>query len=487
VSSLFQRLTFRTKLVGAFLLVILVSVALVYWLTERNVTQQFSRFSSSRFAAGATALAPVFVTYYEQNGSWQGIEHVLRPRALEQLRRQGGTINPGQIYLAVFTFRENLVLADGQGMVVFNADVSLVGRHLPENALSQGVPLLSGGQRVGTLLSGVMLSRFAPVAQQFLHSLNRSTLLAGLLAALAALGVSAILVRQLAHPIDAMTRAVERITVGNYDEQLDVTSQDKIGQLAQAFNSMSAKLKQSEQLRQQMTADVAHELRTPLSVIKGDLEALVDGVYPANQETFQSLLEETQRLSRLIDELRELSLLEAGELRLEKTPTDLVRVARQLLQAFRPTAQTKGVTLQLQSTEQLPTLVLDEDRMAQVLRNLLSNALRYTPPGGTVTLALGLEESRVHCTVSDTGPGIAQQALDNVFERFWRADEARAHFSGGAGLGLSICKALVEAHGGTMWAKSAEGEGSTFGFYLPVDETERDESEDPGNAEVPPS
>jgi len=486
--SFFQRLSFRTKLVGAFLLVILVSVALVYWLTERNVTQQFSRFTSSRFAAGATALAPIFVNYYEQNGGWQGIEHVLRPRALEQLRRQGGPVNPGQVYLAVFTFRENLILADSQGQVVFNADASLVGKRLPEDVLAQGIPLLSGGQRVGTLLSGVMLARFAPVAQQFLHSLNRSTLLAGLLAALAALGVGVILVRQLAHPIDAVTRAVERIAAGNFDQQLEVTSQDKIGQLAQAFNTMSSKLKQSEQLRQQMTADVAHELRTPLSVIQGDLEALIDGVYPANQATFQSLLEEAGRLSSLIDELRELSLLAAGELRLDKTVTDLGLVAQQLVQAFRPKAQAKGVQLDCQAEPHLPTLELDEGRIAQVLRNLLSNALRHTPEGGQVGLSLRFEGEAIQCAVSDTGLGMPEQELANVFERFWRADEARARFSGGSGLGLSICKALVEAHGGRMWAKSVEGEGSVFGFCLPVSRSEpRGESEDPGDAEVPPS
>lgn len=458
-----KAISFRAKLIGTLLLVILLSVGLVYVLTARSVGRQFSQFTSEQFRRRAQALAPLLVaSYYAERGSWEGID-----RALGQLPELRPSLGPRQrvLFEVVAWIQEDLVLVDAQGTVVFAGDESLQGRQLPEGVLDQGVPLVYEDRQVGTLLSGIALRRFSPLAQRFLRSLDRGILLAGALAALAALALGGILVRGLARRLDAVTRAAERIAAGQLGQRVEVRSSDEIGRLAGAFNAMSARLQASESLRRQMIADVAHELRTPVSVIQGDLEALVDGVYPPEPKTFQSLLEETRRLSRLIAELRELSLLEAGELSLQRRPLDLAALAAQRLEAFRPQAQQRGIALQVEA-EAVPLLEADPDRLSQVLDNLLSNALRYTPRGGRVAVALRGETGGVVCTVTDSGPGIPPEDLEKVFERFWRGDRARSRAGGGSGLGLSIAKRLVEAHGGTMWVQSRLGQGSTFGFRL---------------------
>lgn len=465
IASFWKRTPFRFKLLGAFFLIIVIGFASIYMVNTRNIVQQFSKFNSSRFYERAVLAAPYFAAYYEENGTWDGLEDALR---VPEPRADGGVLrDPRRRGLLFFVLDEALIVTDQAGVVIFDLDRSLLGRQMPAAVLEQGFPLESNGQTVGTLLSGVALERFTPLAQQFFRSLNQSTLVAALIAVGISLILITLLVRHLARPLNAVAQAAERIAEGDLDQQVEVTSQDEIGQLAQSFNTMSARLKQSEELRRQMTVDIAHELRTPVSVIKGDMEALVDGIYPATQQTFESLLEETHRLSRLIDELRELTLLEAGELPLERRKTDLAELIPKLVRAFEPQAEANKIALQCRTQGALPTIVADGDRIAQVVRNLLSNAMRYTPEGGTVTVTLKRCGNAVVCTVEDTGPGLSEEDAKHVFQRFWRADHSRARYSGGSGLGLSISKRLVEAHGGTLWVDSVPKKGSTFGFRLP--------------------
>lgn len=464
ITSFWRRTPFRWKLLGTFLLVIMVGFASIYFVSARTVIQQYSKLTSERFLRDAERVAPYFIIYYEENNdSWEGIDRALRPQPGAFDRR-----NPNLLAFYAFVGQENLILVDVDGKVVFNADRDLLGQTLPEPVLAQGIVLESNGERVGAMLSGVALERFTPLARQFFDSLNRSMLLVVVTVIAGSFLLITLLVRQLARPLNELTQASEKIAEGHLEQKVDVNSQDEIGELAQSFNTMSSKLKQSEDLRRQMTADIAHELRTPMSVIQGDLEAVIDGVYPANQETFQSLLEESHRLSRLIDDLRELSLLEAGELTLQRKNTDIKVLVEQLVQAYQIKAEGNGIMLQFNNTDAVSEVEADADRIAQVLRNLISNAIRYTPSGGTVVINLHRNNGELQCTVTDTGPGMSEAEANRVFERFWRADQSRARHSGGSGLGLSISKRLVEAHGGKMWVQTALNQGSTFGFSLPV-------------------
>lgn len=478
MGGLWRRTPFRAKLIGALLLAILLSVGTVYFMAQRSVVRQFSRFVNVQFYQQAQQLESLFLSYYAEHGGWEGVQDAFElpqdplgpgpgPGPGRPPSRQGADASGNPLVNLLGLLRNDLLLADARGTVVFDWDGGLLARTLPEDVIAQGVPLTWEGARVGTLLSGGALARFTPIAQEFLRSLNANILLAGVLGALAALALGAFLVRQLAKPLNAVTGAAERIAAGELEQRVEVGGQDELGRLGTAFNAMSARLKASEELRRGMVADVAHELRTPVSVIQGDLEALVDGVYPPEREAFQSLLEETRRLTRLIDDLRELSLLESGELRLETRGIDLAALTEKLVRAFQPGAQAKAVLLELAAGE-LPELEADADRIAQVLRNLIGNALRHTPEGGTIRVSLSAAGGEVVCAVSDSGPGIPPPQRDKVFERFWKADQARVRGHGGSGLGLSITKRLVEAHGGRLWVESAEGRGSTFSFSLPV-------------------
>jgi signal transduction histidine kinase len=254
-----------------------------------------------------------------------------------------------------------------------------------------------------------------------------------------------------------------------------VTTRDEIGELGNAFNGMAASLEKAERLRREMTADIAHELRNPIAVLQGNLEAVVDGVLPPTADNLEPLLDQTHLLARLVDDLRTLALAEAGQLGLERAPTDPAALAQSVVAQFQPQAEAKGVALRLQTQAALPRVMLDPQRISQVLGNLLSNALRHTPEGGSVVCRVtgdaeagaGREPAVVTFSVRDTGSGIPAEALPRIFERFYRADGGRSRADGGTGLGLTIARQLVEAHGGKIWAKSEPGQGTEVGFWLP--------------------
>jgi len=241
-----------------------------------------------------------------------------------------------------------------------------------------------------------------------------------------------------------------------------------MGELAVAFNQMIRELARADELRRNMTADVAHELRTPLSVIRGKLEGVLDGVYPATPEHLEPILDEILLLTRLVEDLHLMALAEAGQLALEKRPLDVGDLLRDAQVNFGPQADDRGVTLALDLPEALPQVMADWRRISQVLGNLLTNALRHTPPGGRVTLSARAIGGAVEVTVADTGAGIPPEDLPYIFERFWRGDKSRSRAGGGSGLGLAIARQLVEMHGGKIGVESTPGQVTRFTFTLPL-------------------
>ena len=309
-----------------------------------------------------------------------------------------------------------------------------------------------------------------PAERAYLRSIRNALWLAAGIAALAAVVVSLVLARQIAAPLRALTTAARRVAAGDLDQRVPVRSADELGELARAFNALIAALAHQETLRRQMVADIAHELRTPLAVIQANLEALVDGVRPLSTAAVADIHQDTQLLARLVGDLRDLSLAEAGQLPLRREPTDLGALVRAGMERFARQAKAKGVRLAVEAARDLPPADVDPDRIAQVLSNLLDNALRHTPAGGVVTICVerGVEPRVAQITVRDTGRGIAPEHLSNVFERFYRADGARSRRSGGSGIGLAVVKQLIEAHGGRVWVASVAGEGTSFRFVLPA-------------------
>jgi signal transduction histidine kinase len=269
-------------------------------------------------------------------------------------------------------------------------------------------------------------------------------------------------IRRLVVPLGDLIEAAESVEAGTYSVRVRARGPRELRSLARAFNSMSARLESSEQQRQQLLADVTHELRTPLTVVQGNLEALLDGVYPADAKHLAPILDETRVLSRLVDDLRTLSIAEAGALPLHREPTDITALITDSVASFRTHADGAGIAL-VSEADTLPRANVDPVRLREVLSNLLANALRYTPRGGRVRVSAASSDGRLIVAVHDTGPGIAADALPRVFDRFYKSDESR-----GAGLGLAIAKSLVVAHGGEISATSGPGQGTEMRFTLPI-------------------
>ncbi len=299
---------------------------------------------------------------------------------------------------------------------------------------------------------------------------NEALTYAGLAAMLVAVALSLLFTRGVIAPVRAMSQATQRIADGHYDERVQVKGADELAQLARRFNQMAEKLNQIEAMRRRLIADVSHELRTPLTAIKGSMEGLMDGVLPADDGTYQQIHAEADRLNRLVDDLQELSRVEARAYELDIRPVDVSSLVGSVTKRLTPQAETRRISLDLELAPDLPRVLTDEDRAVQVLTNLTGNALQYTTEGGRVTIMAKRIDDEVQLAVRDTGIGIPPEHLGHIFDRFYRVDKSRSRREGGgSGIGLTIARALVEAHGGHIWAESAgEGQGSTFTFTLPI-------------------
>jgi histidine kinase len=345
-------------------------------------------------------------------------------------------------------------------------------RHLGNMGMAAGMGMMQGqGQGQGFGFGGGQgAGMMAELFSGFRAGVFEALAWATVAAVLAALLISLVLSRGILRPLREMMRASQRISEGHYDERVQVGGADELGQLAERFNRMAEKLHQVEDMRRQLIGDVSHELRTPLTAIKGSMEGLMDGVLPATDETYRQIHQEAERLNRLVDDLQELSRVEAGAYELDLRPVQIAAPLETLAKRFRQQFKAKGVGLDLDLPAALPPVLADEHRLLQVLSNLTSNALQYTPPGGTVTVSAARTDESIRITVYDTGPGIAPEHLPHLFDRFYRADKSRSRAAGGgSGIGLTIAKHLVEAHGGKIWVESAGiGKGSAFSFTLPV-------------------
>jgi two-component system, OmpR family, sensor histidine kinase BaeS len=277
-----------------------------------------------------------------------------------------------------------------------------------------------------------------------------------------------VLARALTQPIRALTTAIRAVAAGDLKQNVEVRSKDELGELAAAFNQMSAELDRLLKARRQMTADIAHDLRNPLTVIGGYIESIHDGVLKPTPERLDAIQAEVQHLERLVEDLRTLSQADAGELILNREPVSMPALLEGATQSYRPLADKQGIQLHIEAEDGLPEVQADPNRLARVLGNLISNSLRYTPTGGEITLKAAMQGTQhVRLSVSDNGKGIQPEALPYVFDRLYRADPARSH-SEESGLGLAIARSIVEAHGGTISAESVPGKGTSMTIVLPV-------------------
>lgn len=308
----------------------------------------------------------------------------------------------------------------------------------------------------------------AQIEQDFRGNLRQTLLIAAVAGIVIAIILGAIITRQIVAPLGIAAEAAGRVARGDFKQKVKIGGTVEFDQLGKAFNSMAATLERDRVLRRDMVADIAHELRTPLTVLQGNVEAMIDGVTPADAAHLASLHQETLLLGRLVEDLRTLSLAEAGQLEFRCKSVDLTELSLQILESFRGLLTAKNIEAHVEGGENLAEVTVDPERTAQVLRNLINNAISYTPHGGVIKISLKAEKDGVVISVSDTGIGIDGEDLPRIFERFYRVDRSRTRSTGGTGLGLAIVKQLIETQGGRVWVESTPGKGSIFSFWLPT-------------------
>ncbi|MDZ4716988.1 MAG: ATP-binding protein [Roseiflexaceae bacterium] len=451
-----RSLTFKLTL--AFLLTGLACVALVGVFARYQTSLEFDRFLREREQAD---FVTIVTNYYQQHGTWDGLAEVIRgapPRPANSAPGQPGQPPPQQNPFVVVDQQNNVVVGSGQYRR---------GTNVPANIIALGQAITVDGTRVGTVISQQSSPALDQRERDYLERSNRTLIYASFGGALLALIIGVVLAQILTRPIRALTIAIGAMRRGEIQQTVHVSTKDEIGDLVLAFNQMSADLARANTARRQMTADIAHELNSPLSVLSGYLESMRDGILPPTPERFQTMYDEARQLQRLIGDLRLLSLADAGELSLKRQQIKPRQLLDMVAASFEPRANQQGIQLRVNAADDLPDLDIDRERMLQVLGNLVGNALRYTTTGGAITLSVVNDHECVRLDVADTGIGIAPDVLPRIFERLYRADPSRQEHDGGSGLGLAIAKAIVEMHNGTISAQSVPDRGTTMTIMLP--------------------
>jgi signal transduction histidine kinase len=448
------------KLVLAFLAVSLVGALMAVGLARWMTVEEFNRLVIEQVQEDFIERSKA---YYILNGSWQGVALHFRqsPRPPFQQQPKSSDNKPSPQPTFAFT------LVDQDGRVVVPGGPYRLRDQVTEEIIATGDPIQVNGETVGTVIASGKPPELAPQELRYLERTNRALILAAGGAALVALIMGIFIARSLTSPLRALTDATRNLGEGSFGQQVSIHSKDEIGELVSAFNQMSAELESLIVQRQQMTADIAHDLRTPLTVIGGYIESMQDGTLAATPERLDTIYLEVQHLQRLVEDLRTLSLAEAGQLSLNLTSIPSQDLLEQVEAAYRLSAQQKGIELMLEESQDFPDVRVDPDRMMQVLSNLVRNALRHTPKGGVIRLNASQSNSWIKISIIDTGEGISSEELPHIFDRFYRGDQARQADEGESGLGLAIAKSIVEMHGGKLLAYSdGKGKGSQFTIQL---------------------
>ena len=473
----------RWRLALGFAAILALALGSVALFTGKVAEREVARVQADQDRVRASRVVIALAEYHSTNGNWDGVEEFVRRTSFQTER--------------------DIIVLDSEG--------GLVAESSPQNGRRRGgdardrrffdhaddsdhsvppehfAPIVVSGSQVGSVAvaprgrggfgplllpdgDAPRLPDAEPPLTRFADAVRRTLTIVGLAAGAAGILLVVVMSRRMLASISSLTAAARGLGSGDLSRRAAVRGNDEIAELGRTFNSMADALEQSERQRRTMVSDVAHELRTPLSNIQGHIEAMQDGLLEPDAATLDTVHRQSLYLNRLVDDLRLLAETEARELRLEKEPTLVGEIVDRVVTSFKPRAEAQSVRLDAEIMEALPCLDLDRVRIEQVLANLVDNAIRYTPPGGRVVVAARQGAGSIQVDVTDTGPGIPPEALPRVFDRLYRVDPSRDRGTGGSGLGLTIARQLVEAHGGTIWAESEEGSGSRFGFDLPMSE-----------------
>ena len=429
----------RWQLLLSMVAVILITVGMTAFLANRATTAGIERVQDRDEVERTRRLTSLLTRDYVRRRGWTGSQDILE--------------------LASQLTGERVVVSDRDGQVVADSHHTFIGRRLDSRIPSQAMMVVSSPDGpVGTLMVNPELPRQAGSgvnveAQPSNPSLNVLLILSGLLAVAVAMILTFFVSRRILSPIESLSKVSRQTARRDFSARAEVKYRDEVGELARTFNSMVEELARTEELRRNLVADVAHELRTPVTNIRGYVEGIADGVIKADDATWGSIHSEILLLTRLIEDLQDLALAESGQMQLHLQPCDMSCLVQGAVASIHPQAQAKQISLTLEDSPGLP-IDADPQRIGQVLRNLLVNAVTNTPEDGTIKVHAYGHNGRVHLSVKNSGPGIPAEDLARIFERFYRVDKSRSRATGGVGLGLTITKHLVEAHGGTIEAFS---------------------------------
>ncbi|NQS92278.1 MAG: HAMP domain-containing histidine kinase [Chloroflexi bacterium] len=416
-------------------------------------------------------LVKALTNYYQENQSWDGVDQVFSELALYSNSNPGSTDaggnNPNRPYARaplpfVLSLDTGLIIAGGVNHVGYQT-----GDVIPENELRDSAKLEYGGKFIGYLIAAPSSQLRNNPQQSFLNTVQQGLMISSLVTLLIALTLGGFLIQSFTRPIRKLANATEAVASGDLGYQVDIHTKDELGKLADSFNRMSADLEKSDQARKQMTADIAHDLRTPLTIMQGYTEALNEGKMSSSQEIYQVMHQQTKHLNYLIDDLKTLSLLDSEELTFQVQNIDPTIILNHIEVGFSPLVKEKKIQLSVNKDQDLPRVKLDPDRLTQVLGNLINNAIQVLPPGGKIELTAKSDAKNLILQVADNGPGISENDLPLIFNRSFRTDKSRASNQGSSGLGLSITKKLVESQGGLITVQSKVGSGTTFQIKFP--------------------
>lgn len=474
------RLPLRWQLIMVFVPLILLPVMVTLTLA-RNITEQgLKMLVTERAQRRATDLADRISVYYQETGSWGGVSQTLYiPPWLPLVQIIQGVsdhadppfFKPDMSHL---TRPEQILVVDANGHIIAGDDenMTFIGKSVTPALFEQGVPIMVKGLAIGKVIIGEALGLLNEQQEQTLSTLSLGLIASGGVAASLAIGFAMLVAWQITRPAQQLMLGVRRLAAREWDEPLEVGAHNEFGELTEAFNKMAHEITRQEDLRRQMVADVAHDLRTPLTAMLLEIEAIEMGMQ-SPLDAAASLREEAEWLQRLVDDLRLLSLMDADQVHLLTAPAPLYPFLANVHDFFMPLAEDHERRLILDAPRELPAPCLDEGRIRQVIGNLIDNAIRHTQPGGTITLRATPqkegEKIGALIRVIDDGEGIKADDLPYIFDRFYRADRSRHHEKhSGSGLGLSIAQRLVELHGGSISVESEPGQGTCFSVWLPA-------------------
>lgn len=446
-------------MVLAFSAVVIGAITGVVLFANLDSERQVQSYLSGGGQYGLTGLVEELESFFEAQGSWDGVDAVIS--STNARRGQNGQRGGNS----------DLTLTDAVRRVVWSSTGEIIGAVLDNEDIANAIQLQTNGDEIAGYLvvkntSQVQADEISP----FVTRLRSVLVYAGILAAILAVGLAILISNYLLKPVKALTKASNELSSGDFSTRVDIKGNDELAVLGSTFNQMAGNLQLAEERKKTLTADVAHELRTPISVQKAQLEGMIDGVLPVTQENLSIALQQTDFLSRMVDDLRLLAMADGGEIQFEYRETDLKKLILQITIQFQAQMQSEGTRISCTFTPEDADLVIDTDpdRLTQILHNLLSNAIRYGRKGGNITVSTNVSYEKVLIAVKDDGSGIPDSALPHLFERFYRHEKARSRETGGTGLGLAISKKLALLMGGDLTGVNDPDGGAVFTLSLPI-------------------